>query len=453
MALQRKLLTALEQWKKQSNRKPLILRGARQVGKTTLVHAFAKDYKQYIYLNLEKKADVAYFNTFSDVKNILDTLLIDHRLQPVTQRPTLLFIDEIQQVPKAIALLRYFYEEIPDLHVIAAGSLLEHALVKVPSFPVGRVQYLYLSPLNFKEFLKAVKMDMLLHKLQETPVSKATHYVALKYFHQYALVGGMPEAVAHYAKHKELSLLEAIYESIWTSYSNDIPKYAKNNTEQKVIKHLLTTAPQQLDKRIRFEGFGNSNYRSREVGESFRALDDAKIIQLIYPSTTVEFPIITDYRKSPRLQFLDTGLLNFALGIQTSLIEVSDLSTSYKGALVPHLVTQELISLQETTNKKPHFWVRQKKDSQAEIDLVHLYQGKLIPIEIKSGKVGTLRSLHQFIDNAPHPYAVRMYAGEFSIKQHKTPAGTFFYLMNLPYYLTTYLESYLEYFLLHYPQK
>lgn len=446
----RHLINSLRRWKRGANRKPLLLRGARQVGKTTLVHSFAGNYNQYIYLNLEKKADAEYFTKYNDVKTIFDSLFIANRLKPVEKATTLLFIDEIQEVPEAIALLRYFYEDIPELHVIAAGSLLEHAMGKVSSFPVGRVQYMYLFPLHFQEYLQAFNMEALLEKLNQIPVDDAAHYVAIKWFHRYALVGGMPEVVAHYAKHQNLPELNSIYESIWASYSDDIVKYAKNPSEERIIKHLLKTAPYYLDKRIVFQGFGNSNYRSREVGESFRALDDAKIIQLIYPGTSVELPLIADYKKSPRMQFLDTGILNFALGIQAELIEVKDLNASYKGALVPHLVTQELIALQETGYRKPHFWVRQKKDAQAEVDLIYTYKNLLIPIEIKSGKVGKLRSLHQFVDRAPHPYAVRMYAGEFSIEKHKTPGGKDFTLMNLPYYLTTYIESYLEYFIAQY---
>ena len=294
-------------------------------------------------------------------------------------------------------------------------------------------------------------MDLLLEKLKQVPVDEAAHYVALKWFHQYALTGGMPEAVAHFVKYQDLPQLGNIYESIWASYRDDVPKYAKNKTEEKVIKHLLHTAPNYLDSRITFQGFGNSNYRSREVGESFRALDDAKIIQLIYPGTSVEFPLIADYKKSPRMQFLDTGILNFALGIQAELIEIDDLSNSYKGALIPHLITQELISLQETTYRKPHFWVRQKLNSQAEVDLIYTYKNLLIPIEVKSGKAGTLRSLHQFVNRAPHPYAVRMYAGSFKIEKHNTPAGKPFLLMNMPYYLGTYLEHYLGFLLQAHP--
>jgi predicted AAA+ superfamily ATPase len=446
MAFYRKQLETLKAWKHRKNRKPLVLRGARQVGKTTLVDSFAKRYSQYIALNLEKTKDKVYFENYTSAESILQALILDRRLKPIDKNDTLLFIDEIQEKPEAIALLRYFYEDIPNLHVIAAGSLLEHAISKVKSFPVGRIEYLYLFPMNFKEFLWVHQMDALIERLENPPIQASTHHVAMDWFHKYAMIGGMPEAIKTHKENGELSQLPRIYESIWASYREDVSKYAKNETEEKVITHIMTTAPFYLDSRVTFQGFGKSNYRSREVGESFRALDDAKIIQLIFPGTSVEYPLITDFRKSPRLQFLDTGLLNHALSIQSELIEIKDLSTSFKGAILPHLITQEIISLNDIAYKKPNFWVRQKKSTQAEVDLVYTFKQLIIPIEIKSGKVGKMRSLHQFVNQAPHPYAVRMYAGEFSIEQHKTPEGTSFYLMNLPYYLATFIDVYLEYF-------
>lgn len=447
MSFYRKQLSNLREWKSQNYRKPLVLRGARQVGKTTLVRLLAKEYEQYIELNLEKAQDAAYFSKFDSVGKLLSALLLTQKLSPVDKKTTLLFIDEIQEQPEAIAALRYFYEDLPDLHVIAAGSLLEHKLSDVSSFPVGRVQYLYVFPLNFQEFLHANQMESLVYALEQTPVDAAAHEVAMAWFHKYAMIGGMPEVVQHYVDSEEVSQLSAVYESIWGSYVDDVPKYAKNSSEENVIRHVMRTASFNIDARITFQGFGNSNYRSREVGEAFRALDDAKVIQLIYPSTSVEVPIIPDFRKSPRLQILDTGILNHTLGIQADLLAVEDLSNSYKGALLPHLISQELITLQENSYQKPLFWVRQKKTSQAEVDLVYMFKGLIFPIEIKSGKVGKLRSLHQFMEQCPHPYAVRMYAGKFSIESHKTPSGKPFFLMNLPYYLTTYLEQYLSFFM------
>ena len=208
----------------------------------------------------------------------------------------------------------------------------------------------------------------------------------------------------------------------------------------------MSTAHLYIDQRVKFQNFGNSNYRSREVGESMRNLNDAKIIQLIYPTTDVQIPIKPNLKKSPRLQFLDTGLINHTLGIQAQMIGVNDLSDAFKGAVIPHLVAQELISLNTISDNKPHFWVREKKQASSEVDLVFNCQEKLIPIEIKSGSSGTLKSLHQFIERTNHPYAVRIYAGEFNIEKNKTPGGTPYLLMNLPYYLGTKNPNYINFF-------
>jgi predicted AAA+ superfamily ATPase len=179
-------------------------------------------------------------------------------------------------------------------------------------------------------------------------------------------------------------------------------------------------------------------------------LNDAKVIRLLYPTTDIEPPVKPDIRKSPRLQFLDTGLLNNDLGIQADMLALADLSQSYKGAIIPHLITQELISIFTTVNRIPNFWIRDKKQSSSEVDLVYAIQDKVIPIEIKSGKVGTLRSLHQFVERTNHPYAVRIYAGEFMINETRTPGGTPYLLMNLPYFLGSKIPDYIQYFIENY---
>jgi len=155
-------------------------------------------------------------------------------------------------------------------------------------------------------------------------------------------------------------------------------------------------------------------------------------------------------KKSPRLQFLDIGLVNNVLGLQSQMIGMENLSSTYKGAIIPHLITQELISLNTISSNKPHFWVREKKQSSAEVDLVFRYMDKIIPIEIKSGSTGSLKSLHQFIEMTNHPYAVRVYEGEFKIEKAKTQNGTQYLLMNLPYYLGTKIPEYIDYFVSNY---
>jgi len=450
MNFKRHITSYLENWKRGKDRKPLILRGARQVGKTTLVKEFAKSYDFFISLNLEKDTDKEFFTAYDDVNTIMESLLLSNDIIPDQQKNTLLFIDEIQELPKAIQLLRYFFEEVPNLHVIAAGSLLEFAMKEVQSFPVGRVEFLYLYPLNFGEYLQAINHSTAFEQLTKVPISPVAHKVLMKLFHRYAIIGGMPEVVKRDIGDGNLANLPKVYESIWATYKEDVEKYTSNSTERRVIKHVMDTAPLYLDQRIKFHNFGNSNYRSREVGEAMRNLDAAKIIQLIYPTTDMEPPIKPDIKKFPRLQFLDTGLINYTLGIQAQLLGMNDLSNAFKGAMIPHLVTQELISLNTITNTKPHFWVREKKQATSEVDLVYPYANKVIPIEIKSGATGTLKSLHQFMDRANHPYAIRMYAGEFKIHESTTTDGTPFILMNLPYYLGTQLPKYIEYLVSNY---
>lgn len=415
-----------------------------------MVHEFAKKYKHALKLNVEKTADRKHFEDFDAVEDIFESLALTHQIPSSDKEHTLLFIDEIQECPKAIQQLRYFYEDIPELHVIAAGSLLEFAMDEVKSFPVGRVAFLYLHPLNFQEYLSAVGDDALSGHLRNYPVKSFAHSSLMKAFHRYAIIGGMPEVVSTDIERNSLSDLLSIYESIWKTYKKDVEKYGSNNAEKKMIRHILETAPFYLDQRIKFQGFGHSNYKSRGIGEAFRTLGEAKVLRLIYPTTDWNTPLKTNLRKSPRLQFLDTGIVNHILNIQAEMLAMEDLNKAYKGALIPHLITQELISIHYQTDDLPHFWVREKRQSQAEVDLLFPYGDIIVPIEIKSGKKGSLKSLHQFIEAADHPYAIRMYAGKLKVEKGMTNSKKPYLLLNLPYYLGTQLPQYVRWFVENY---
>ena len=447
MSIKRKSYHRLLGWKLSKDRKPLLLRGARQVGKTTLVRTFSKEFDNYIELNLERKKDVGLF-LLDDVESILNAAYLLKGIKK-DEKPTLLFIDEIQESPKAIQLLRYFHEDKPDLFVIAAGSLLEFALVEVPSFPVGRIEYLYLHPLNFQEYLGSINQKPALEVLNEIPIPEYAQNTLMDLFHTYTIIGGMPEIVKHHAGQNKMASLGKYYNRLWQAFKDDVEKYAKNDTEKRIIRHVINTAIYEKD-RIKFEGFGKSKYKSREVGEALRALDLAKIFQLIYPSTSLAPPLVEDFKKRPRLQFLDTGMLNQILHLQGEMLPLKDLSDFYKGKIVQHLVCQELISIHEEVFYKPNFWVREEKDSQAEVDIVYQYGKYIIPIEVKSGKKGTLRSLHQFVERSNHPYAIRIYGGNYSVEESKTPGGVPYLLMNLPYYLGTKILDYMDYFIKNY---
>jgi predicted AAA+ superfamily ATPase len=442
----RAIIEELEKWAVEPGRKPLVIRGARQVGKTTMINQFAAQFEQYIYLNLELPADQTPFKTFSNIETLIQAVFFIKNKSLALKNKTLLFIDEIQEVPEALNILRYFYELEPGISVIAAGSLLETLFDKNIHFPVGRVEYKVLRPVSFPEFLAAMGETAALQQLQQVPVASFAHNKLLQLFHTYALIGGMPEVVNHYIQHKDLTALSPIYDSLITSYLDDVEKYASNTTQVLHIRHVIRTSFLQAGKRIKFEGFGNSGYRSREMGEALRTLEKALLLQLIYPNTGAELPLMPDVKKSPRLQVLDTGMLNYFVGIQKEILGTEDLNKIYQGTLIEHLAGQEMLGFQHRSLSSLHFWVREKKDSSAEVDYLFVYEGKLIPVEVKSGTAGKLKSLHLFMDMAPHIMAVRFYAGEMNITEAISAAGKKYQLLNLPYYLVSQIEHYLAWF-------
>ena len=444
MVYYRNLYSQLLKWKNSSNHKPLIIRGARQVGKTTLVQEFGKEFRYFINLNLEKTPDKNLFAKLDNASDLINAIFLSKGI-PWSDAPTLVFIDEIQESPQAIKMLRFFYEDYPDLYFIAAGSLLEFALKKVTSFPVGRVKQLVLHPFDFEEFLLALNRKDLVSELEKIPVAEYAHNSILDLFHDYAITGGMPEVVKRYAEEKNMINLGEIYENLWQSYRDDVEKYASNVTERKIIRHIINTAPFEKD-RITFSGFGNSNYRSREVGEALRCLDMARIIEVIYPATVIKPPATPNLRRRPRLQFVDTGLLNYAIGHQAEMIGLNDLNYFHRGSIIKHLTTQQLHAQKSSPVFKPFFWVREKANSNAEIDLLYRYKKFLIPIEIKSGGHGTIRSLHQFLEEADHKFGIRLLANTFSVESLKTPRGIPYLLMNLPYYASSRIPQYVEWF-------
>ncbi len=436
----------LNKWATQFNRKPLVIRGARQVGKTTLVNQFAESFVQYLYLNLELPEDRAPFEAFSTVETLLQTIFFLKNQSVQTKHKTLLFIDEIQEVPEALNILRYLYEQEPDLAVIAAGSMLESLFDKDIHFPVGRVSFLVLRPVSFPEFLMALGEEAALEQILHLPLNNFAHDKLLKLFHTYALIGGMPEVVAQYAAHGDLTSLAPLFDGLITSYLDDVEKYATNDSQVLHISHVIRSSFASAGKRIQFAGFGNSAYRSREMSEALRIAEKALLLYLVYPITGATLPVIPDLKKSPRLQILDTGMLNYFVGLQKDILGTNDLSSIYQGTLIEHLTGQELLAFQYDALSSLSFWVREKPTSSAEVDFIFLFDGKLIPIETKSGAEGRLRSLHLFMDLAPHTMAIRFYAGQLKITDAITPSGKKYKLLNLPYYLVSQLDKYLVWF-------
>ncbi len=442
----RGIITELQAWKISKSRKPLILRGARQTGKTTIVEQFSTAYSQYIYLNLERPIDREIFVQYRSIGEIVQAIFFQYNKKTEQIADTLLFIDEIQQSPEAVALLRYFYEDFPDLHVVAAGSLLETLLGKSINFPVGRVEYRAVRPVSFAEFLEAMGEEQALEQYNAIPVKDFAHDKLIKLFHTYTLIGGMPEIVANYIKNRDLTALQNVYESLLIPYFDDVEKYAKNSGQVQILRHAIRSIFYEAGRRIKFQGFGASSYNSKEMGEVLRTLEKAMLLQLIFPTVQTEAPFLPDIKKSPRLQVLDTGMLNFFSGLQKELFGTQDLNDLYRGKITEHIVGQELLASNYSFLNSLHFWVRDKKQSEAEIDIMYPYNSTMIPIEVKSGKTGKLRSLLYYLDVSTVDFAVRFYAGKLQLEEHKTPNGKTFKLLNLPYYLSGKLKDYLDYY-------
>jgi uncharacterized protein len=357
---------------------------------------------------------------------------------------TLLFIDEIQHSPKAVALLRYFKEEAGDIFVIAAGSLLETIMNPKISYPVGRVEYMVMHPVSFREFLIPSGEEQSFELLQKDEVSLFLHTHLMRLFKQYLTIGGKPQVVDEYVQNKDITALQPIYESLLDSCTGDVEKYAPSSPQMQYIRHILTTAFEQAGDRITLENFGGSTYKYREMKEAFTTLEITYLFRLVYPTTAVTIPALPKLKLKPRLYTLNTGLVNYASNMVKYLLTADDIIDVYRRRIAEHITGQELLARSASVMNKLHFWVCEKKQSSAEIDYIFQHNGKLIPIEVKSGVIGKLRSLHQFMGQAPHNIAVRVYQGEYLVQRAKTIAGKEFTLLNLPFYLVHRIERELD---------
>lgn len=443
MIYQRNALAALQHWAKKTKHKPLVLRGARQVGKTTLVNEFSKEFDTFLSLNLEDSIAASLFDTAKSVSDLLTDIYI-YCNKPRNKKRTLLFIDEIQNSPKAVARLRYFYEELPELYVITAGSLLESLIDIHISFPVGRVEYMAIRPFSFTEFLLAMGETELEKSIRELTMPEALHPKAMDLFNTYTLIGGMPEVISDYVLNRDLISLNETFDSLLTGYRDDVEKYSRNATMTNVMRYILQQGWEFAAQTITLGGFANSPYKAREVGEAFRTLEKTMLLELVYPSTATMIPLNTDLKRAPKLLWLDTGLVNYAAGLQKEVFGSKDILDAWRGNIAEQVVGQELLTTDHRVSFKRNFWIRANKGSDAEIDFLYQYNNIAIPIEVKSGNNAHLKSLHLYMDTAPHQTAVRIWSQPFSVNEVTTSAGKTFTLYNIPFYYTTQIKAILE---------
>lgn len=434
----------LRQWAEKEERKPLVLRGARQVGKTTLVELFAKEFDTYIYLNLEEKETAELFAADYSFEDLLAGIYFKAKEKQDTHKRTLIFIDEIQNEPKAVQTLRYFYEKRPDLYVIAAGSLLESLMGRHISFPVGRVEYMALHPCTFEEFLMAMGMEDLAESVAQLQVPQSLHTYTLDLFKKFMIVGGLPEAVANYAQHQDFVRLNGVFNSLLSGYRDDVEKYASKPREQDAIRYILNYGWTFAGHRIQFAKFTSSSFKSADVSNAFRTLEKTLLLELVYPQTTASFPILPDLKKSPKLLWLDTGLVNYVAGMQEDLLFSADSDELWNGDIAEHVVAQELLGATVNFGEKRMFWVRDAKNSQAEVDFLIRYKAHLLPIEVKTGSNSKLKSLHLFMEESKEKVALRFWNGPMTSDVITKQNGDSFTLYNIPLYYAGHLPAFLE---------
>ena len=385
-------------WANSSRRKPLIVRGARQVGKTWLIeNCLAKHFESFVKIDLE--IDPYFHEAFSGELSPERMLnIIEARAGRIIPGKTLLFIDEIQCCPRAITALRYFYENLPELHVVAAGSMLEFAFGEV-SVPVGRVQYLHLQPMTFYEFLLAQEMDVMAEALLKHPreqneaIVKAIHERLKSYF----FVGGMPEAVSAYCESKSLLDAYEVHSEIISSYQEDFAKY-RPAVDYTCLDSIFQNVARSVGKQIVYtrlykHATGTTNRKA------FDLLCRAKLINRIDSANPSGFPLGLEGKRF-KASILDIGLMQHICGVEPSMaVGNNSLLSVFNGQLAEQFVAQELLTWHE---KNIYYWSRTSKSSNAEVDYLAVKDGQIYPIEVKSGPAGRLRSLHMCLEKYPN---------------------------------------------------
>jgi len=432
-------------WKEGINRKPLIVRGARQVGKTYAIDEFGKNnFDAYVKINFEETPEMKDVFKTNDISEIIQTIELFSGTK-LTGENALLFLDEIQTCPVAIVTLRYFYEKMPGLHVIAAGSLLDHLLNNLTySMPVGRVEFAYMYPMSFNEFLLAMGEtqlnDYLTNFSFQNKINSVVHEKLLKLIRIYYFVGGMPEAVQVYQQTQSLQDVERVHESILKSLEFDFAKYGSRNQQALLIK-LLRFIPKGIGRKFKYVHV-DSSVRSEAMKEVLQLLVKSRIVHLIKSSTAKTPPL--EYGVNNKVfkpLFLDIGLANHLLNLH--LLDIDKLITANEGSLAEQFVGQQLLSMPPFfVDKQLYYWNREKRNAEAEVDYLTVINNEIIPIEVKAGKSGTLKSLHIFMTEKKKKAALRVNADRLSsmqietfVRVNKETKQVNYSLLSIPFYL------------------
>ncbi len=407
----------LRSWKNSPERMPLLLRGARQIGKTFSVRNLGKSFTEFVEINLEERPEAhAIFEKNLDPERMIAELSIIAQ-KPIRPGKTLLFIDEIQVVPRAITALRYFYEKMPELHVIAAGSLLDFAIEEV-GIPVGRVQSLYMFPLSFVEFLAALNHTALIKAIVShdptQEMSEVIHKQALSLLGDYCALGGMPRVVQLWQEKKQPLACAQIQAAILDTYRQDFGKYAKNR-QVKHVELIFNYIPMQLGRKFKYSVV-EGKYRKRELSPALDLLVTAGVAHKVFYSAGQGTPLGAqidpqDYKAI----FLDAALAQSSLDLDVAAWFINPFDIN-RGPLIEALVGQEMLAYDNPHIKKNlYYWHRDARGSEAEIDYLIQVDSTIIPIEVKSGMGSTLKSMQSFLASHPNsPYGIRFSINNYS---------------------------------------
>ena len=409
----------LSEWAARPVHKPVLLRGARQVGKSTAVRHLGESFKYFVEINLEKQPDyIELFKKDLDVKRIVPQMAAMCGT-PIIANETLLFIDEIQESQEAIMALRYFKEDMPDLHVVAAGSLLEFVLDDIPTFGVGRIHSMYMFPMTFDEFLLANDEQLLLDVRRQantdSPLPTPLHDKLVGLIRTFMLVGGMPESVAKWAETHDYLQCQEVQDDIITGYEADFPKYKKKVDPQLLVATMRSAATQATNKFVYSQVAGG--YKTAEVKKALDLLIKAGILIPVTHTDGNGLPLGDEADESYRkMLLLDTGLmlrlLNMSMGdissITTHILTATAADLVNKGPMAEMLAGLEVLHyLSPNIRHDLFYWVRQAKNSLAEIDYLLSRDMKVLPLEVKAGVQGGMKSLWDFMRDKKLSQAIR----------------------------------------------
>ena len=410
----RKIDYALLNWSNDKRRKPLMLRGARQIGKTSAVRNLGKKFKYFVEINFENKDYIAAKTIFAQHSNphVICSELAALFGIPIEKGETLLFLDEIQSCTDAISSLRYFYEQMPDLHVIAAGSLLEFALEEIPSFGVGRIESMFMYPFSFSEFLCATGHEIWSKLIDEAtpekPVSEPIHGKIIEQLKNFLIVGGMPEVVVEFAETHDFLRCQKILNSLLVSFRNNFAKYKKRIPAAR-INEVFSSVAQQVEGKFVYEHVAQ-NMNNEQVKKSLELLLMAGLCYQVTHTSADGVPLGAKINpKYRRIIPFDTGIYQRILNLDISGILLSnEFDTINKGAVAEIFAGCELKKNSSCySDDELYCWVREKKNANAQIDFVIQCGENIIPIEVKSGKQGKMQSMWIFLEEKESNYGIR----------------------------------------------